>query len=45
MQSGVAPGIFQQGADYSDEDYYYGTVSAKNLRKIVFHLLMGASMF
>ena len=41
-ESGVAPGIFWWGADSSDEGaklLFLGTFTAKNLRKIVFHLL------
>ena len=40
----VVPGIFQQGADSSDEGAkmrFQCTINAKNLRKIVFHFPTG----
>ena len=39
--------FFDKGADSSDEEdkiWFSGTINAKNLRKIVFHLPIGASM-
>ena len=52
--AGVAPGIFRRGADSSDEGLTLptrglkngcqGTINAKNLHKIAFHLPTGVSM-
>ena len=44
---GVAPGIFRRGLTLPTRGLKYGflgTVNAKNLRKIAFHLPTGASM-
>ena len=48
LEPGVAPGIFRRGADSSETKGlkydFQGIINAKNLRKIAFHFLTGASM-